>query len=838
MVIKVKKFRVLKLSLCIVIFLAETQHLAFSEVSFNPQLLEGIDAESFKSDLSNFEKGSQLPGTYYVDIVIDNKTVESRNVTFTSGTDNKLMPCLSVVQLKQWGVKTDNYPDLQSGNEECANLSAIPDATTEFQFNNQRLIVSIPQVALEQQTRGLVPPELWDNGITAGSLNYSLYGSTVKNSSSGEMVNTQFANLRPGLNIGPWRIRNYTTFNRDDNGVTQWNNVYNYVQRPIVPLKSELTLGDSSSFSDVFDSIPFRGAQIASDEDMIPDSLRGYAPVVRGVARTNAQVIIRQNGYEIYKNAVTPGAFEINDLYNTGGAGDLNVTIKEADGSEQNFTVAFASLPVLQREKSFKYTITGGQYRSYNSQVKKTPFGQVTGVYGLPYGFTVFGGVQHSDIYRSVATGLGKNLGSFGAVSVDLTQAVSDLPGQDKLTGQSWRARYSKNFAETGTNFAIAGYRYSTREYYGMQEVFDTYSLMDKYQEKRRNRAELTMNQRLGETLGSLSISTIREDYWMSGKTMQSTSLGYSNSWGMASYGLTYTRSKNGLATSFGNVSRYDKNEMLALNISVPFDAVMPRSRLNYSGSTDKNSSATHIVGLSGTALTDDTLNWSVQQGYSGQNVGYNGSVNASYKATYSDLTAGYAYDQRAKRLNYGLQGGVIAHADGITFTQTLGETNALIKAPGAKNVGIENQTGAKTDWRGYTAINSVQPYRNNSIGLKTDTFPEDVEFDLTSATVVPTRGAIVRAEYHPDIGKRALVTLKQSTGGPVPFGAIVTADGENNKSFVVGDSGQVFLTGMPETAVLHARWGESTTQRCQAAYREAGHASTGIIMLDLICNG
>lgn len=176
-----------------------------------------------------------------------------------------------------------------------------------------------------------------------------------------------------GVNVGPWRLRNYTTWTRDSNGNDKWDTVYTYGQQAIIPLKAQLTTGDSSSPADVFDSIPFRRAQLASDDDMMPDSLKGYAPVVRGIARTNAQVIIRQNGYQIYQSYVAPGAFEITDMYPTGGAGDLDVTVKESDGSEQHFTVAFASLPVLQREGRFKYALTGGQYRSYNGDVDKTP---------------------------------------------------------------------------------------------------------------------------------------------------------------------------------------------------------------------------------------------------------------------------------------------------------------------------------------------------------------------------------------------------------------------------------------------------------------------------------
>lgn len=176
--------------------------------------------------------------------------------------------------------------------------------------------------------------------------------------------------------------------------------------------------------------MPFRGGQLASDDDMLPESMRGYAPVVRGIARSHAQIVIRQNGYVIYQDYVAPGAFEINDMYPTGGSGDLNVIIKEADGSEQNFIVPYASLPILQREGRLKYALTAGQYRSWDRRVDKTPFGQMTGILGAGGGFTLYGGFQESAKYQSIAGGLGRNLGDIGALSSDVTQAWSHPQGR------------------------------------------------------------------------------------------------------------------------------------------------------------------------------------------------------------------------------------------------------------------------------------------------------------------------------------------------------------------------------------------------------------------------
>ncbi|MCV4566528.1 fimbria/pilus outer membrane usher protein, partial [Escherichia coli] len=50
------------------------------------------------------------------------------------------------------------------------------------------------------------------------------------------------------------------------------------------------------------------------------------------------------------------------------------------------------------------------------------------------------------------------------------------------------------------------------------------------------------------------------------------------------------------------------------------------------------------------------------------------------------------------KQLYYGVSGGVLAHANGITLSQPLNDTVVLVKAPGAGGVKVENQTGVRTD--------------------------------------------------------------------------------------------------------------------------------------------
>lgn len=476
---------------------------------FNPALLEIDNPIQGNADLSIFEDGDlQAPGTYRVDIYLNGSVVDTRDVTFTLATDavgkQSLQPCLSGELLRDMGVKIGMYPGIQA-TDECANFTgAIAQSSANFRFDQQRLDLSIPQAALNSQARGYVSPEQWDSGIPALLLNYSFSGAnTDARNSDSHNSNTYYLNLRSGANLGAWRLRNYSTWNRDSKGNQNWDSINTYLQRDIQALRSQLTLGESNSPTEVFDTVPFRGVQLASDDDMLPDSMKGYSPVVRGIAQSNAQVTIRQNGYVIYQSYVPAGPFAISDLYPTAGSGDLNVTIKEANGTERTLVVPFASVPVLQREGHLKYSFTSGQYRSYNDDVEKTPFTQGTAIYGLSHGATVYGGVQAASKYQSVAVGIGQNLGRIGALSADVTQAWSRQEDAQKENGQSWRLRYGKSFVETGTNFSLASYRYSTSGFYTLQEALESYAKGNRYySDHKKSRAELTLSQNLWQKGG------------------------------------------------------------------------------------------------------------------------------------------------------------------------------------------------------------------------------------------------------------------------------------------------------------------------------------------------
>ncbi|EOA2976734.1 FimD/PapC C-terminal domain-containing protein [Yersinia enterocolitica] len=99
-------------------------------------------------------------------------------------------------------------------------------------------------------------------------------------------------------------------------------------------------------------------------------------------------------------------------------------------------------------------------------------------------------------------------------------------------------------------------------------------------------------------------------------------------------------------------------------------------------------------------------------------------------------------------------------------------------------------------------------------------------------------------ANFATRVGYQALVTLQQGHQ-PLPFGALVTvdnaSDGETNTG-IVGDNGQVYLSGLPEKGQLKVKWGSSAEQQCRAVFNlnkvEAPSANNPIRTVTARCEG
>ena len=777
-----------------------------SDLYFDPALLETEKSGQRAVDLNVFsQNNAQLPGEYIVDIYINKKKTVQRTLPFIAGKDHQLIPQFTLGQLRELGFKIDNYPQLaeQDNRTIIADLAqAIPGSVSQFDFNHSRLNLSVPQIALYRDARGYIDPSRWDDGMPVLFTNYAFSGS--QNQYESDNTQHQYLNMQNGANIGPWRLRNYSTWTHNDND-TRWESINSWLQRDIKSLKSQLVMGESATEGTVFTSYQFTGVRLYSDETMLPNSQRGFAPTIRGIANSSAIVTVRQNGYTLYQSNVPAGAFEINDLYPSSFSGDLDVTIEEADGSVRHFVQPFSALPQMQRPGYLKYSATAGRFRAASSQDSNEPeFLESTASYGLNNVLTLYGGLNASQDYRALALGLGSTLGELGAVSMDVSRADTQLDNDENYHGYSWRTQYIKDLPESGTSVSVSYYRYTSSGYFNFSDANQKDISAD---DRLRDEAQFTVSQSLFSGI-SFYASGSQQKYWDRGGQDKNLSIGLNgNLWGV-SYNLS---------SQFTDSQDSDNDRTLSLSLSVPLDRWLSHARATWRTTDQRDRATQHEVGINGSMLEDRRLSYSLKQRQSEGGGGDSSSLYGSYRSAYGTMNAGYDYSSDSQQMSYGLSGGIVAHPHGVTLSQPLGNAFALIDANGAAGIRVKNYPGIATDYFGYAIIPYLTAYQENAISLDTTMMPDNVDVTETVRTVVPNRGAAVTAHFIAQTGYRVLLKLTDARGNALPFGAVASSQTQQS---IVDEGGVLYITGVNnQPQRWSVRWGNQPDQQCQFTF-------------------
>ncbi|HCL5323771.1 TPA: outer membrane usher protein [Salmonella enterica] len=808
-------------------------------VEYDSSFLMGDGAASI--DVSRYSDGNPTPvGTYTVKVFVNEKPVASQTIPFIDVGKKSAEACLTPKNLAQLHIKQPEIVGekavLKRGDEEsddCLNLPALIDqSSVEFDMGDQRLDITVPQAWVNKGYEGYVEPSLWESGIPAALLSYNING--YHNTNNGVDNDSMYAAFNTGVNLGAWRFRANGNYNWDKDNGSNFDFQNRYVQRDLPALRSQLIMGESYTTGETFDSVSIRGVRLYSDSRMLPSQLANYAPVIRGVANTNAKVTVTQSGYKIYEATVPPGPFEINDLSPSGYGSDLIVTIEEADGSKRTFSQPFSSVMQMQKPGVGRWDFSAGEVN--DDDIHDKPYlAQGTYYYGLNNYLTAYSGIQGTNNhYLAGLIGVGLNT-PFGALALDVTHSRTEIPDDKTYQGQSYRLTWNKLIEPTNTSFNVAAYRYSTQDYLGLNDALqliddakynddDQRDTMDNYA-RMKNQITLSISQPLqdGETdYGSFYLSGSWTDYWATGDSRSDYTLGYGKgfSWGSMSINLQRTWDEDG-----------EKDDSLYINLSIPLanllggeDRRSGFTSLSTQMRTDFNGGHNLSMNSSGNN-EDNTLNYSVNTGYTMQkedkNISDVGGY-VSYQSPWGDISASASANNDSNR-QYSLStdGGFILHSGGLTFTNdnfSNSDALVLVKAPGAKGARI-NGGGSTIDRWGYGASNALSAYRENQVSLDIDTLENDVELKSTSTMLVPRDGAVVFASFETDQGRSAIITMTRNDGKTIPFGAEVFEG--NTPIGNMGQGGQAFVRGINDRGELTVRWFESNQPtRCSATYQ------------------
>ncbi|HGV9720731.1 TPA: fimbrial outer membrane usher protein StdB [Salmonella enterica subsp. enterica serovar Enteritidis] len=811
---------------------------------FDASLLSSSDPQG--ADLSAFSReGYVAPGSYMLDIWLNNQSVrEQYSVRVVPYDDNSgdSVICVTPAMVDMLGLKDDIVRGLKTvpGTEEtepgvngshCLDLNT-PDSKVQYSAEKQRLTFVIPQAWMEYRDPDWVPPSRWSDGVAGAVLDYNLSANRFMPQQGNSSTSYSLYGTA-GFNLGAWRLRSDYQYNRYDSGNGSVQSDFylpqTYLFRPLPSLRSKLTLGQTYLSSAIFDSFRFAGITLASDERMLPSSLQGYAPQISGIANSNAQVTVSQNGRILYQTRVSPGPFVLPDL-SQNISGNLDVSVRESDGTVHTWQVNTASVPFMARQGQVRYKVAAGRplYGGrYNNNTVSPDFLLGEATWGAFNNTSLYGGVIASTgDYRSAALGVAENLGLLGALSADVTRSDARLPQGQNQSGYSYRVNYAKTFDKTGSTLAFVGYRFSDRHYLSLPEYLQRRSVEsgDFWHEKQSY--TITYSQSIPQLNMSAALSVSRLNYWNAASN-NNYMLSLSKSFSLGSFrGISASVSLARNQYTGGGT----QNQVYA-SFSIPWG---DSRQVSYSVQKDNRGSMQQYMNFSDFHSPDTS--WNISAGHNrnetGSSSNFSGGVHSSLPWGQVSADASLQPGQyRSLGLNW--YGSATATAHGAAFSQSMAgnEPRMMIDTGGVPGVPVSGGRGV-TNRFGITVVSSGGSYRHSDISVDVASLPEDVEVSDSVISQVLTEGAIGYRRIGAVRGEQVLGSLRLADGKAPPFGALVVSERTGHTLGMVGDEGRTYLAGISgeDRQALTVSW--SGRVQCRLDLPEKVTLSQGPLLL------
>lgn len=790
-------------------------------VEFNTDILDLQDQQKF--DLSQFaRKGYILPGTYNMVIRVNKIDLPEQPVLFIAPEDapKESVACISPAMVEQFGIKKEYVKKIAwTHNGACIDPKSLEGMEVTGDLGSSALYVNLPQAYLEYSSEYWDPPSRWDNGISGAIFDYNLNLQTIHQQDEGEDNSSITGNGTTGINFGSWRFRadwqSRLEHSSDDRQYSQnnwdWSRVYAY--RPLPSIGAKLTLGEDYLSSGMFDSFRYTGASVNSDDNMLPPNLRGYAPEITGIARTSARVTVSQQGRVLYETQVASGPFRIQDL-NDAVSGKLDVRVEEQDGSVQEFQIETASIPYLTRPGLVRYKFAAGRPTDWEHHTDGPVFGTGEFSWGVSNGWSLYGGLLGGENYQAASLGIGRDLLMFGAMSFDITQSHAQPKEQDTQAGRSYRVSYSKHFDELDSQVTFAGYRFSEREFMSMSEFLDAENSGERIGGN-KEMYTMTFNKQFRGTGLSVYLNYSHQTYWdMADSEHYNISL---------SRFFDFGKFKNMSVSlsAYRNNSFNSTDDGAYVSLSVPLENGASMSYDLNTGGGDTS----HQVGYSD--KIDERTNYNLRTGVSGQN----GALASAFIEHRSDLAQGslnVSYQEgQYSSLGLNLQGGLTSTLEGTALhSNTLpGGTRLLVDTDGVADVPIRGYGPSKrTNRFGKAVLADINSYYRNKASVDLNQLADNAEVTHSVAEITLTEGAIGYRKFEVIAGEKMMALVRLADGSVPPFGATVLNE-KNQVSGIIGDSGNVYLSGINPGQTMMVNW--DGTSQCAITLPERVDQST-----------
>lgn len=747
---------------------------------------------------SILKKETNLPtGRYIVDVLINDERTGHMNLTITEEDERNKYICFTPEWLDKAGVmvKKGMYDSVLDKEKRCYILTKEPYTKVDFDYGSQTLKFYIPQSYLLSKTA----PARWDYGVNGGRLKY--YGNFNKTTHS---TLTAFGNFDTTVNLGRWVLSSNmnAAHERDKTELTSSDLS---LSTAISQIQGDLLLGRAQTRTELFSDFSFYGASLRSDNNMRPWASRGYAPDISGIAHAPSRITVKQNGYTVYSKVVPAGPYRLDDLRPMSN-GDLLVTIEDENGNKTEQLYPITTLPTLLRPGEFQYNLAVGKKNNSNKLSKA--FHSDSGVFwlgSLDYGFsrtTLNSAFILNNGYQAGGLGVTQMLGSLGALSLSTNLSKASYDNGKEKTGQSFSAKYAKSFTEQ-TDLQLLAYRYQSKGYV----EFANFNPKDiGHANSQKSRYEARLSHRFGNSY--LNGSYWHQNYWMRGGHDVGARLSLGTTFGDIPVFLSGSHSKY----AWSNKADYS----VLLSLSVPFGTESMRHYTSNNVGYSRTSGATFNTSVS--ASPTDRVNYSLNANTDSKgNSGVSASASYAFDAIQTNMGISRSYSRRGNSqssFSGSVSGSVLGTTEaGLLFTKESSDTVGIVSIPGIKGISVNGSM--PTDRNGNTVVR-LSEYSDNRIDIDMDNVPDNMEFETTSYSVVPTKKAMVYRKFGFGNIQRYILRVKDAQGKYLTGGNAETEQGIN--AGFISNNGVLLMSMLAEPNMISVDTGDGKQCRFSMA--------------------
>ncbi|WP_460132995.1 fimbria/pilus outer membrane usher protein [Pseudomonas sp. S1_E04] len=674
---------------------------------------------------------------------------------------------------------------------------ACHDFLGAFPTTMVRLRPGIDEVALVVPTQSLREPQ-WEaghfsRGGAAALFNYDVQG--FDSHSRGEPNRFVSAYTEAGFNLGDWIVRS-RQFYVSDNGQARTEHLYAYAQRDIAALQSTFQVGQLSSNNPLFGGIQLSGVQFSPDgQSRVPAGSNNA--VVEGLAQSQSRIEVRQSGVLIHSTLVPEGPFRLTGLPLLNGTSDLEVSVIDVRGATRSFVVPAASFAGAAPARPGYYFSLGKVRESAFEEVPSPVVAMGSGTWGLGRDSSAGFGLLNTDEYWSAGGTLSSvffqrvSIGARHNVSRDSRNAVSGSRSSVSVS--------SPVYANMDLNLS------ATTQTRGYREVLEAgrSTSADELDSRFKNQYTAGVSW-VDPTLGAFSLGYTHSAQ-VDGQTAEHVFAAWNKSFSHADVALVADSQVGGTRSRRDNTLDGRRRDTAQANdLSVRLQVSIPLGGERRVNSYISRRGDQSRAGMALSERVNEYVNYEVgvERDLSNREQAVRGQVDLMPR--YTRVGLGVSRDPLGTHYSGQLQGGMVAHEGGLTFSpHAVQDTFGIVSVGDIGSAKIDTPNGPVwTDFSGQAVIPGLPAYTNSRIEVQTQSLPKRVDLKNGTQVLAAGRGSVNRVAFDVVKVRRVLLTARDQQGRPLPQGASVFGKDNRFLTNVVGE-GMIFLNDVNDSQHL-----------------------------------